>query len=51
MSKTARQMALTKELVARTHREIADPGPFANLIYHSEEDYDALGRSLLASHP
>ena len=40
--KASRQIALTPDLVARVHRAIADPGPEPGLVYHADEDYDAL---------
>ena len=45
-----RQMALTPSLVAQIHRVAEDPGPDPNVVYHTEEDYDALIRHLLMSH-
>ena len=45
-----RQMALTPSLVAQIHRVVEDPGPDPNVVYHTEEDYDALVRHLLMSH-
>jgi len=47
----ARQMALTRDLVARVHRVLEDPGPEPSLVYHSEDDYDAIVQTMLASHP
>jgi cation transport protein ChaC len=47
----ARQMALTRDLVALVHRILEDPGPEPDLVYHSEEDYDSIVQSLLALHP
>jgi cation transport protein ChaC len=47
----ARQMALTPDHVARVHRVLEDPGPEPGLSYHSEDDYDAAVRTMLASHP
>jgi cation transport protein ChaC len=46
-----RQMALTSDLVAQVHRVLEDPGPDPNLHYHTEEDYTAIVRQLLAAHP
>ena len=46
----ARQMALTPSLVAQIHHVVEDPGPDPNLVYHTQEDYDALVRHLLISH-
>ncbi len=51
MPKLARRMALTQQLVARAHRDIDDPGPSPNLVYHSEEDYDPAVQDVLVSHP
>jgi cation transport protein ChaC len=47
----ARVMALTPDLVARVHRAIEDPGPAFDLVYHSEDDYDAVVQQVLTSHP
>src|SRR5215217_7607181 len=44
------QMALTPDLVAEVHRVLEDPGPDPNLVYHSQEDYDAVVGHLLAAH-
>jgi cation transport protein ChaC len=44
-------MALTPEHVAQVHRVLEDPGPDPTWTYHTDEDYDALVQSLLASHP
>jgi len=49
--RASRQMALTPDLVAQVHRVLEDPGPDPNRVYHSDNDYDAVGQSLLASHP
>ena len=46
----ARQMALTPSLVAQIHRVVEDPGSDPNLVYHTQEEYDALVRHLLISH-
>lgn len=46
-----RQMALTPGHLARVHRVLEDPGPDPTLMYHTDEDYDDLGRGLMASHP
>jgi hypothetical protein len=43
-------MALTPDLVAQVHRALEDPGPDPNLVYHSQEDYDAVVGQLLAAH-
>jgi glutathione-specific gamma-glutamylcyclotransferase len=47
----SRHMALTLEHVAQVHRNLADPGPDPTWTYHTDEDYDAIVRGLLASHP
>jgi glutathione-specific gamma-glutamylcyclotransferase len=47
---TARQMALTPDLLAQVHRVLEDPGPDPNLVYHTEEDYNAIVQQLLATH-
>ena len=36
MHRTARQMALTAELVARVHRIVEDTGPEPDRVYHTE---------------
>src|SRR5262245_13351069 len=46
-----RVMALTPDLVARVHRVLEDPGPALDLVYHTEDDYDAVVEEVLASHP
>ncbi len=46
----ARQMTLTRDLVALVHRVMEDPGPEPGLVYHSDEDYDAIVQTMLASH-
>jgi cation transport protein ChaC len=46
----ARQMTLTRDLVALVHRVMEDPGPEPGLVYHSDEDYDAVVQTVLASH-
>jgi cation transport protein ChaC len=43
-------MALTRELVARVHRVATEPGPDPNLVRHTDEEYDAAVRGILASH-
>ena len=43
-----RQMTLTPELVARVHRAIEDTGPEQGVSYHTDEDYDACVRTVLA---
>jgi ChaC-like protein len=45
------RMALTPKHVAQVHRVLEDPGPDPTWTYHTDEDYDALVRGLLASHP
>lgn len=47
----ARQMALTRDLVALVHRVLEDPGPEPGLVYHREDDYDAIVQAMLATHP
>jgi len=44
-------MALTPSLVAQVHRVLEDPGPDPKLLYHTEDEYDALVRHLLSMHP
>jgi cation transport protein ChaC len=44
-------MTLTPELVARVRRDLEDPGPDPALAYHTDDDYDAVVRALLASRP
>src|SRR4051794_25859098 len=51
MSTLARRMALTPDLVARARRVLDDPGPALGIVYHTDEDYDAAVREMLASHP
>ena len=43
-----RQMALTPELVTRTHRVVEDTGPEQGVAYHSDADYDAWVKTILA---
>ena len=45
----ARQMALTRDLVALVHRVLEDPGPEPGLVYHREDDYDAIVQAMLAT--
>jgi len=45
-----RKLALTPALVAHVHRVVEDPGPDPHLVYHNEEDYDAVVRGLLSFH-
>lgn len=51
MPRARRQMALTPDLVACAHRSVTDAGPDPNLVHHSQEDYDAAVRTILAEHP
>jgi cation transport protein ChaC len=51
MVDSRREMALTADLVAQVHRALEDPGPDPALAYHTDEDYDALVQTLLASRP
>lgn len=51
MPSIPRQMALTPALVALTQRAMDDPGPEADIVYHTEADYDDWVRTMLASHP
>jgi len=51
MVRRPRQMALTPDLVALTHRVVADPGPDSGFVYHTEEDYNSWVDDMLASHP
>lgn len=44
-------MALTPDHVALVHRMVEDPGPEPGLVYHSEADYDAVVRNMLALRP
>jgi cation transport protein ChaC len=44
-------MALTRELVARTIREIEDTGPLPGWAPMSDEDYDSIVRGLLSRAP
>ncbi len=44
-------MALTPDHVALVHRVLEDPGPEPGLVYHSEADYDAVVRSIMAQRP
>jgi glutathione-specific gamma-glutamylcyclotransferase len=46
----ARQLALTPSLVAQVHRVLEDAGPDPNVVYHTEEDYDAVVHHLLSAH-
>lgn len=51
MVKHPRQMALTPDLVALAHRIVADPGPDADFVYQTDEDYNSWVGKMLASHP
>jgi cation transport protein ChaC len=44
-------MALTPDHVALVHRMVEDSGPEPGLVYHSEADYDAVVRNMLALRP
>ena len=46
----ARQLALTPSLVTLVRRVLEDAGPDPNIVYHTEEDYDAVVRHLLSAH-
>lgn len=46
-----RRMTLTAELVALTHRTIADPGPLPGAAYLSDDDYKAMVEGLLDARP
>ena len=46
-----RTMRLTKELVARCHRAVEDPGPEPKYDYFSDEDYAAANAAILAARP
>ena len=46
----ARQISLTSSLVAQVHRVLEDPGPEPSVVYHTEQDYDAVVHQLLAAH-
>jgi hypothetical protein len=46
--RNARKMALTPELVARVHRMVDDTGPEEGVSYHTDQDYDAWVRTILA---
>jgi cation transport protein ChaC len=45
-----RQLKLTPDLVARTHRIVEDAGPESGLTYHTEVDYDEVVAALLKDH-
>jgi glutathione-specific gamma-glutamylcyclotransferase len=44
-------MSLTPEHAAQIHRVLENPGPDPTWTYHTDEDYHAFVRGLLASHP
>jgi cation transport protein ChaC len=44
-------MALTPGHVAQVHRVLDDPGPDPTWTYHADEDYRALVRDVVTSHP
>ncbi|QRM34206.1 hypothetical protein [Microvirga sp. VF16] len=44
-------MTLTPEHVAQVHRVLDDPGPDSTWTYHTDEDYAALVRGLVAQIP
>lgn len=44
-------MSLTPELVARVQRAVEDPGPLPGVAYQTEDDYDEMVESLLATCP
>lgn len=46
-----RTMRLTKELVARCHRAVEDPGPEPKYDYFSDEDYAAANAAILTARP
>jgi glutathione-specific gamma-glutamylcyclotransferase len=50
-TRTHGQMVLTPDLVARVHRVLEDPGPDPRLVYHTDQDYDAVVQGILASRP
>jgi glutathione-specific gamma-glutamylcyclotransferase len=50
MTNPIREMALTPDLVAQVHRLLEDPGPDPNLVYHTDDDYDAVVQKLLTAH-
>ena len=43
-------MALSPELVARVRRVVANPGPDSDFETYSDEDYDTIAQTILASH-
>lgn len=44
-------MRLTRELVARCHRVVEEPGPEPKYDYFSEDDYTAATNAILAARP
>jgi cation transport protein ChaC len=50
MRKSARQMALTPDLVARVHRVVEDPGPDPSFVNYTDEEYETAVQTILASH-
>lgn len=48
---TRRQLDLTPDLVARVHREIADPGPLPDIGHLTDEDYAAVVERVMAGAP
>lgn len=48
---TGRTMSLTEELVARCHREVADPGPDPDALHLDDADYAAMVDETLATRP
>jgi cation transport protein ChaC len=47
----SRIMSLTPAHVSRAHRTVVDSGPDANIVYHSDTDYEAIVKETLASLP
>ena len=46
-----RKMALTPELVAQAHRVVDEPGPDAEFVPYTDEEYRAAVATILAGHP
>jgi len=46
-----RQMTLTADLVAMSHRSIEDAGPMPGVVYQSDDDYETMVEELLRAHP
>jgi hypothetical protein len=44
-------LSLTPDHVARAHRAIADPGPEAHIVYHSDADYEAIVQDIRVPRP